>query len=362
MFDRRKDLKKNNEMRGGSPQPDTFNAWDPAVVKKIDELVQLAGGRVGSDDNSDLVREMIVTALKAQHTPLARGDVKILSRALRELRYGFRIFQPFRHRKKVTIFGSARTPTSAPEYKQARDFARRMAKEGYMSITGAGGGIMRAGNEGAGAGNSFGVSIRLPFEQIPNEYIRNKDFFIDCRFFFTRKLMFLKETNAVAVFPGGFGSHDEGMESLTLVQTGKCDPIPLVFINPPGSRYWKDWLAYIKKHLLKNELICPEDLDLFKITDSVEEAVEEILNFYKTYHSMRFVGDRFVIRLQRPLDPQTLKNINRQFRDICLKGAFTVTGALPEENEYLDLPRLVFTFKRVRFGRVRQLINYLNSH
>src|SRR5882672_7038437 len=207
--------------------PDNFDAWDPKVQKQIDALIELASPAVEEENNRDLVRQLIVTALKVEHSQLVRGDVKILSRAMRELRYGFRIFKDYRDKRKVTMFGSARTPKDHPEYKQALNFAKQMAKHDFMMITGAGPGIMKAGNEGAGKNNSFGINIKLPFEQAANEFIGKDPRFIDCRFFFTRKLMFVKETNAMAFFPGGFGTHDEAMETLTLIQTGKCDVLPV---------------------------------------------------------------------------------------------------------------------------------------
>jgi hypothetical protein len=342
-------------------QVDRFNAWDPAILKRIDELVSLADPDGRGDDIRDLVREMIVTALKTQNSRLDRGDVKILSRSLRELRYGFRVFLPFRDRRKVTMFGSARTPPDHVEYRLAKRFSSRLAKEGWMVITGAGPGIMQAGNEGAGSGNSFGVNIRLPHEQEPNEYIADEKLFIDCRFFFTRKLMFLKETSAVAFFPGGYGTHDEAMETLTLVQTGKCDPLPVVFIEAPGTGYWEDWNKYVVKQLLKKGKISPEDLSLFKRTDSVDKAVEEVLGFYRNYHSMRFVKDSLVIRLRSPLSAESVDRLNKDFRDICVKGSFAATGALPEENDHREMPRLVFQFNRFNFGRLRQLIDALNK-
>jgi len=352
-----------NEMRGtGEPPAKGFNAWDPGVLAKIDALIAEADapGKTGVD-NRDLVRELIVTALKAQNSRLDRGDVKILSRALRELRYGFHIFQPYRERRKVTIFGSARTPATHPEYKQTKRFAQLMAKEKFMIITGAGPGVMKAGNEGAGKNNSFGVNIRLPYEQAANEFIAEDSLFIDCRFFFTRKLMFLKETSAVAFFSGGFGTHDEGMETLTLVQTGKCDPMPIVFVAVPGSSYWTDWEAYVKKHLLKPGKISPEDMGLFLVTDSEEEAVAEITHFYKNYHSMRYVKDLLVMRMQKPLSEKQIAVISKDFKDICVKGNFEAVQALPGEDDHLELPRLAFRFNRMSFGRLRQLIDFLNG-
>lgn len=342
---------------------ESFNAWDPEITAQIDALVKRARVTdVPEEDISDLVREIVVTALKTQHSQLRRGEAKILSRAMRELRFGFRVFGPYRHRRKVTIFGSARTRSSEMDYKQARAFARKMVQRGFMVITGAGPGIMQAGNQGAGPENSFGINIRLPYEQSTNVYVDRGERFIDCRFFFTRKLMFIKEANAVALFPGGFGTHDEGMEVLTLVQTGKADPMPIVFIDTPGGTYWKDWEIYVRKHLLKRGKIAEEDFHLFRVTDSITKAADEIAHFYHNYHSVRYVRDRMVIRLNRPIPQENLDRMENEFKDILLKGAhFVNQGALPEELEFLELPRLVFPFNRFNFGRLRLLINALNE-
>ena len=340
--------------------PDNFDAWDPRIQKEIDALISLAGPPVREEDNRDLVRQMIVTALKVEHSQISRGDAKILSRAMRELRYGFRIFKDYREKRKVTIFGSARTPKDHPEYKQALAFAKLMAKNGFMIITGAGPGIMKAGNEGAGKNNSFGINIKLPLEQAANEFIGKDPRFIDCRFFFTRKLMFLKETSAVAFFPGGFGTHDEAMESLTLVQTGKADMIPLVFVDAPGGDYWKEWQRYIEKQLLKTGKISPDDVHLYRVTDNAEAAAQEIVQFYRNYHSMRFVKDQLVIRLRRSPSKVLLEHLNVEFKDICVKGAIASSPVLPEENDHRELPRISFLFNRLAYGRLRQLINLLN--
>jgi len=343
---------------------ESFNAWNPEITAQIDALVRLAKtSDSGHADISDLVREMIVTALKAQHSGLSRADAKILSRSMRELRYGFRVFQPYQDRPKVTIFGSARTRTHDMEYKQARAFARKMVKAGFMVITGAGPGIMQAGNQGAGPENSFGVNIRLPYEQSTNPWVDKNDRYIDCRFFFTRKLMFVREANAVALFPGGFGTHDEGMEVLTLVQTGKADPMPIVMVDSPNGGYWKEWDSYVRKHFLKKGKVAEEDFNLFKITDSISNAVEEITNFYHNYHSLRYVKDRLVIRVQRAVPPEELDSLNERFKDILLKEArFTMGAPLPEEKEHPHLPRLLFGFNRVNYGRLRQVIDALNKY
>jgi uncharacterized protein (TIGR00730 family) len=341
--------------------PDNFDAWDPKIQKQIDALIDLAVPAIQEEDNRDLVRQLIVTALKVEYSQIPRGDVKILSRAMRELRYGFRIFKDYRDKRKVTMFGSARTPRDHPEYKQALNFARLMAKHGFMLITGAGPGIMKAGNEGAGKNNSFGINIKLPFEQAANEFISKDPRFIDCRFFFTRKLMFVKETSAMAFFPGGFGTHDEAMEALTLVQTGKSDPMPLVFVDAPRGDYWKDWEKYIEKQLLKPGKISPEDLHLYMITDNVEVAVKEIVHYYRNYHSLRFVKDQLVIRLQKSPTQALLQKLNVEFKDICVKGSIVSSPSYPEETDHLELPRISFAFNRMNYGRLRQLIDRLNN-
>lgn len=341
--------------------PDNFDAWDPRLQKQIDAIIELAAPLVREEDNRDLVRQMIVTALKVEHSQLDRGDAKILSRSMRELRYGFRIFKEYREKRKVSIFGSARTPKDHPEYKAALNFAKAMAKHGFMSITGAGPGIMKAGNEGAGKNNSFGINIKLPFEQSANEFIGKDPRFIDCRFFFTRKLMFLKETSAAAFFPGGFGTHDEAMETLTLVQTGKCDMMPMVFVDSPKGDYWKDWAKYVEKHLLKPGKISPEDVHLYKITDSVDAAVEEITRFYRNYHSMRYVKDDLVIRLRKSPSKALLEKLNADFKAICVKGGITSSPVHPDERDHVELPRISFKFNRLNCGRLRQLIDALNN-
>jgi uncharacterized protein (TIGR00730 family) len=310
------------------------------------------------------VREMVETALKLLRDGTGTGDLKLLNAALRELRYAFKVFAPYRNVRKVSAFGSARTPASAPTYKTAREFSRAIADRGYMVITGGGDGIMRACQEGAGRERSFGANIRLPFEQEPNEFISKDPKLVTFRYFFTRKLIFVKEADAVVLFPGGFGTHDEGFEVLTLVQTGKSRPMPIVFIDAPRGTFWKTWLRYVHDHLLRNGLVSQEDLSLFRVTDSVETAIEEIDGFYRTYHSSRFVGRDFVIRLARPVSPQVVQKLTGEFGDLLLDGEIVQTQALPVEREQepeLDaLPRLVFRIVPGRAGRLRQLIDRLN--
>src|SRR5687767_4300319 len=322
----------------------------------IDELRSVPDG--------DLVGEIIANALKLLRDQTNRGDIKLINKSYKELRYALKIFAPYRDTRKVSIFGSARTPEAHDDYKSASDFGKLMAAQGWMVITGAGGGIMAAGHGGAGADPSFGLAIRLPFEQKTNVHIADDPKLINFKYFFTRKLMFLRSSHAVVVFPGGFGTMDEGFEVLTLVQTGKAVPMPIVFVNHQGSRFWYAWQDYVENHLLKGGLISEHDLHLYKITDSVEEAVQEVTRFYDNYHSIRYAKDDIVFRLNRkPTDAQ-LAEISRRFSDIKVKGEFRATGPLPVEKDEPALgrlPRLVFTFNRRDHGRLRMLINHLND-
>jgi len=312
----------------------------------------------------DLVGEIVANALKLLRDRTNRGDIKLIDKSFKELRYGLKVFAPFRDFHKVSIFGSARTPEAHADYKQAAEFARKMAEAGWMVITGAGGGIMAAGHGGAGAEPSFGLSIRLPFEQATNHFIADDPKLINFKYFFTRKLMFVRSSNAIALFPGGFGTMDEGFEVLTLVQTGKSVPMPIVFVDSPDSTYWAAWQEYVTKQLLGRGLIGPDDLHLYKITSSVDEAVNEIRHFYSNYHSVRYVRDELVIRLRRrPTDAQ-LAQIQEKFADIATGSTFRLSAPLPVEQDeptLANLPRLVFRFNRRDHGRLRMLIDFLND-
>ncbi|MBN2475458.1 MAG: TIGR00730 family Rossman fold protein [Pirellulales bacterium] len=297
------------------------------------------------------------------HDKTSRGDLKILSRTLRELRYAFKVFTPYRGCRKVTVFGSARTESKAPAYRQAVDFGRAMAGNGWLVITGAAQGIMEAGHVGAGREHSMGLNILLPFEQIANPIIAGDHKLVHMKYFFTRKLMFVKESHAICLLPGGFGTLDEGLEVLTLLQTGKRDTVPVVFLDEPGGDYWASFQEFVKAKLLGGGMIEPEDLSLYRLTDSVEEAVAEILQFFRVYHSMRYVHENLVFRLNEPLGEELLDQINTHFQDILSEGQFTLAGPLPEEKdepELADLPRLVFRFNRRGYGRLRSLIDCIN--
>ena len=310
------------------------------------------------------IQQIHETADKLRQDHASRGDVKLLSVALRELRYCFKVLANYKDKPQVTVFGSARLPATDPSYQQAVEFSRRMAEAGYMVITGGGNGIMEAGHVGAGKENSIGLNILLPFEQSPNTVIKDDPKLMHLRYFFTRKLLFVKECEAIALFPGGFGTLDEGFEVLTLIQTGKSHIFPIVMVDAPGSDYWHHFLRFTKDVLLSRQLISPEDLALFKVTHSVDEAVAEVLNFYRVYHSMRYVKGELVLRLRRTISDQTLVKLHDEFKDIAKNGAFEQTRALPEESEekaIADLPRLKFRFHRHKLGRLRQMINAINE-
>lgn len=312
---------------------------------------------------ADLIDKIKESADKLASDRTSRGDLKILSRTLRELRYAFKVFTPYRCWRKVAIFGSARTVPDAPCYKQAVRFGQAMAHQGWLVVTGAASGIMEAGHVGAGRENSMGLNIMLPFEQNSNAVIAGDRKLVYMKYFFTRKLMFVKESHAICLLPGGFGTLDEGLEVLTLLQTGKRDMVPVVFLDEPGGDFWIHFQRFIQQKLLNRGMIDPDDPALYKLTDNVEEAVGEILQFFRVYHSMRYVSNRLVLRLASPLDKKLLEQINAHFADILVDGRFTLGGPLPEEKDEPDLaelPRLIFNFNRQAFGRLRRLIDCLN--
>ena len=333
---------------------------DPELRRRIQNLIAYKGGGT----NPDLVMDIIENALKLLSDVEARGDVRVIQTAVRELRYAFKLFAPHAHVRKVTMFGSARTLPSRTEYQQAVEFARRIAAEGWMVITGAGPGIMQAGHEGAGPEKSFGANIRLPWEQGANPVIQKDKKLITFKYFFTRKLTFVRHSDAIVLFPGGFGTMDEGYEALTLMQTGKSRMMPLVLMDRPGGAYWRTWDKHVREHLLRNQFVSPDDLKLYQVADDVEEAVRIITRFYRNYHSMRFVRELLVIRLKHAPSAHAIAGLNQDFADIILGQPIEAIEATPEEREdsqFLDLPRLAFGFNRRDYGRLRQLIDVLNS-
>ncbi|HXJ82011.1 MAG TPA: TIGR00730 family Rossman fold protein [Candidatus Methylomirabilis sp.] len=308
-----------------------------------------------------LYNEMLTTALKMFEDGAGAGDLKIASRAFKELRYGFKVFAPYREVPKVTVFGSARVAADHPVAVQAQAFGQRMIQDGWMVITGAGSGVMGAAQQGAGGERSFGLNIRLPTEQEANPWIAADPKLISFKYFFTRKLFLVREAHAMAFFPGGFGTCDEVFEALTLTQTGKQPLLPLVLVDEPGGTYWKRFADFVRGEMADRGMISPTDPGLFRITDDLDEATAEILDFYRVYHSQRYVGDRLVFRLRRALSPATLADLNAQFADILGSPGEQRLGPLKAENgEYPDLPRLILPFNRTSFSRLRPLVDFLN--
>ena len=334
--------------------------WERNLIERFDDLVREVGGDPDTVSGK-LVREMVHTSIKLLRDGADTGELKLTSRSLKELRYAMKVFRDYRDVRKVSIFGSARTAEDHPNYQAAVTFSQKMAQNGWMVITGGGGGIMRAGHGGAGRRASFGVAIRLPFETTANEFIAGDPKLIVFRYFFTRKLMFASQAGAVALFPGGFGTQDECFEILTLIQTGKSPIVPVVMIDPPGSSYWKNWDRYVRNELLPNELINAEDLNLYQIVAVVDDAVDHIQHFYRNYHSQRFVRDDLVIRLNRTLTEAQIEAINNDFADLVAEGRIDQSDPDRSERRHLELPRLRFFFTRRKYGRLRLLIDRIND-
>jgi uncharacterized protein (TIGR00730 family) len=330
-----------------------------AIQEQIDQWLKSQG----PTGNEDLIGEMIGTVLKLAADDPSRGDLKILNRALKELRQAFKIFAPYEPVRKVSIFGSTRVAETEPFYLMARDLAHRLAQEDFMIITGAGPGIMQAGHEGAGRSKSFGVNIRLPSVQKANPFIEGDPKLMSFHFFFTRKLMFVKEADAVVIFPGGYGTHDELTEAITLAQTGKSQLVPLVLMDVPQGSYWQEWEKFLRSAVLSRGYITEEETGFVKLFHDIEGAVNEIKTFYSNYHSYRFVKRDLVIRLNRPPTPALIERLNRDFRDILREGNVRQTEPLPAENDEpgtLHLHRLLLRFDRVNFARLRRMIDVIN--
>jgi len=341
--------------------PSTYLSGDPAIDRRLRELL----ADWGSDPAHREYFEMMVSVLKFARQNPGAADRKLFNQTFKELRYANKIFNHYREHKKVVVFGSARTPHRNKEYRAAHDFAGLMVKAGYMVITGGGDGIMGAAQEGAGRDHSFGLNIALPFEQKANEVIRDDPKLINFRYFFTRKLNFVRESHAIALFPGGFGTMDEGFEAITLMQTGKAPIQPIVFIDAPGGNFWRTFANYLREHLLRDGLISDYDFHLFKFTDDLRVAEKEILTFYYNFHSYRLVGKQLVIRVQRPVPDGALVRLREDFADIVNSpDDLKMCPALPEEANEPDLAhlhRLCLTFDLRSFGRLRQLIDRLND-
>jgi uncharacterized protein (TIGR00730 family) len=333
---------------------------DRELRRRVEELIAFKGGGYNEDPVADIIENALKLLVDVQDT----GDVRVIQTAVRELRYAFRLFAPYANKRKVTIFGSARTAPNKLEYQHAVEFGRKIVQAGWMVITGAGPGIMQAGHEGAGAENSFGMNIRLPWEQGANPVIAQDKKLVTFKYFFTRKLTFIRHSDAIVLFPGGFGTMDEGYEAITLMQTGKSQLMPLVLVDKPGGTNWKTWDKQVREHLLRDSLISPDDLNLYRITDSTDEAVKIVTRFYRNFHSTRFVKDLFIIRLNHAPTETALEALNEDFADINLGTPIRRIEPTPEEcadNDELGLQRIAFDFNRREYGRLRELVDVLNG-
>ncbi len=330
------------------------------MAQLVNDLLDKATVR----ENRDLLRDLVMTALDLGDGLPSRLDLKIATSAVKEMAEAFRLFAPFRGRPKLTMFGSARTRPDDPLYDQARQLASKMAGRGWMVVTGAGPGIMAAGTEGAGADMALGVDIRLPFESASHPELAAEGRLVEMKYFFTRKVMLMKESAAFAVLPGGFGTLDEAFELLTLLQTGKAEPAPIVLIDIPGEPYWEAWDSFVKGEVIRRGLASPEDRAFYSITADADEAVEEFTGFYRNYHSRRFVGDVMVMRLRHEVTGEELAHLNAEFADCCSARGIWRTGPLGHERsdkDHLDLPRIALELDLRFQGRLRQLIDAVNG-
>jgi hypothetical protein len=336
-----------------------YRTGEPELDAQIAELI----AKLGDVRDGDLLFELFVSVVRLARDRASRGDLKMANAALKEMRYAFSVFEPYRSARKAAIFGSARTTRDDPLYDQTVRLARRLAESDWMVITGAGPGIMEAGIEGAGATNSFGVSIRLPFEAATTQFLADDPKLVNFRYFFTRKVTFVKEAHAFVLLPGGFGTLDEAFELLTLVQTGKSVPAPIVLLDVPGGTYWLTWLQFVSRELRDRNYISPGDLDLVRITDDVEVALDEILGFYRNFHSLRFVEGDLVLRMHEPLTDAELAALNAEFGRLVARGEIARTAASNAEiadDDFPALARLRFRFDRRSYAQLRALIDRVN--
>ncbi|MNZ35779.1 putative lysine decarboxylase [compost metagenome] len=330
------------------------------LTSKIEEqLNQLSP----NSPNIPIYRDMILTVLRMAQEDHNRWNAKITLQALRELEHAFRVLEQFKGRRKVTVFGSARTPVEHPLYAQARELGEKLAQSNLMVITGAGGGIMAAAHEGAGRDHSLGFNITLPFEQHANPTVGGTANLLSFHFFFTRKLFFVKEADALVLCPGGFGTLDEALEVLTLIQTGKSPLVPVVLLDAPGGTFWEGALDFIRNQLEANRYILPNDLKLIRLVYTAEEAVTQINQFYSNFHSSRWLKNQFVIRMNHPLNERALEHMQEAFADLCLNDHFhqhAYSGEEHDEAQFSHLARLAFTFSARDHGRLRELVDYIN--
>lgn len=337
-----------------------IDIYGPAPVALMNQLIKSAGADPASLDGQ-LVTQIIQTGLRLLSDGHDTGQLKVITRAMKEMRYAYDIFNRFKDKPCISIFGSARTPETHPDYQAALAFSAAMAARGWMCMTGAANGIMKAGLEGPKIESTFGLSIRLPFEVASNTVIEGDPKLIIFRYFFTRKLMFMSHSNAMAAFPGGVGTMDELFEMLTLIQTGKSNIIPIVLLEGTDGSYWEAWKQYLRENLLNNGWISPEDMSFFHHASSNEEAVQHILKFYSRYHSSRYVKDLLVIRLLSPLAQKHIDTLNQKYGRLVASGSITASDSLPEETDYQELSRLVFHHTRKDFGLLRIMIDEINN-
>jgi uncharacterized protein (TIGR00730 family) len=330
----------------------------------LDAAIAALVEHIAPSDDEDLIFELLATSALLGRDHADRGDLKIANSALKELRHAFSVFEPYRAARKVAIFGSARTRRDDPLYEQARRFATLMAERDWMVITGAGPGIMEAGIEGAGPDNAFGVSIRLPFESPNAQFVADDPKLLRFRYFFTRKVTFIKESHGFVLLPGGYGTMDEGFELLTLLQTGKAPPAPIVLLDVPGGTFWLSWVHFVERELRARGYISPEDMNLVKITDDVAAAANEVTGFYSNYESIRFVEGKLVLRMQRAPSEPEIERLNREFADLLTRGRIEridATTAEVDDGDALDLERLLVPFDRRNYARLRELIDQVNG-
>lgn len=340
--------------------PKSLPEVNPEIIQKIQELLLLSGAEPQSLA-ADLVGQMIASSLKMVGKGYDLGQVKLMTRAFKEMRYAYSIFNQYQTgKKRVSIFGSARTPEEHPDFQMAKAFSIAMSANGWVCMTGAADGIMRAGLEGGEKDSSWGLSIRLPFETSSHTLLSGDPKLINFRYFFTRKLMFLSQSDAFAAFPGGVGTQDELFEVLTLMQTGRANIMPMVLLEGKGGVYWKAWEDYIKTNLLNNGLISVEDWNFFYRAPGIQEAVDHIQQFYRRYQSSRYVKDTLVIRMLTPLSAEQIGVLNEEFQVLVQSGSIYATGPLEDEKDHLELPRIAFEHNRKHFGTLRALIDRIN--
>ncbi|MFH1379207.1 MAG: TIGR00730 family Rossman fold protein [bacterium] len=334
-------------------------------MPELDKIIYDLSGKYCEEENRDLLNQILTTSMKLALESHNRADLKLVNVSFKQLRYALKIFSKYRDVRKVALFGSARTLPDSEEYRSAEDFSRKIVRHGFDVVTGAGGGIMEAGNKGAGGKHSIGVNIKLPFEQHANKYLTDHNKIINFKHFFVRKLFFIKETDATVLFPGGFGTLDEGLENLTLFQTGKSAPRPIVLLQTKTNKYWDEWMSFVKSALVKHAYISPDDLSLYYKTDDTDKAVEYITGFYKHYHSIRYIKEWTIFRLNTEIPMSYLKTVGKEFKNILEDGKIEPCGLIEDEKqkgEYLNLPRIKMKFNKREFGTLNKLIQRLNEY